>query len=108
MPVARGSAGLSALLLCVALLAAACATEPEEVETISWSPTWFQCDDGFDCVAVFDAYCKYTAVNRRYALIYQDWARQQLVRLDELLPCDAPAEQQPEAAYCRNKRCARP
>lgn len=95
-------------LAAIFLLVAGCAAGPEEAEPIEWSPTWFQCDGSFECIAVYDAYCKYSAVNARYALVYQDWTRQRLVALGELQPCDAAAEQQPLAAYCRSKRCAYP
>lgn len=96
------------MLLVACLLAGGCATAPEDAEPITWSAAWFQCDGSFDCIAVYDAYCKYTAVNVRYALLYQDWARQQLAELDELLPCEAPADELPHAAYCRRNRCANP
>lgn len=88
----------------------ACATIDEPAEDIAWSPEWFQCDSRFDCTAVYDAFCKYHGVNTSYLRIYQDWARQQVQRTDELAPCEPIGmdKDQPLAAHCRNKRCEYP
>ncbi len=88
------------------LLLAGCAAGGGE--PIEYSDDWFRCDSRLDCIAVYDAYCKYTAVNADYSLVYQDWARQRLEALGELLPCEPVAEDRPLAAYCRRSRCEYP
>ncbi|MBT8084075.1 MAG: hypothetical protein KJO19_06435 [Woeseia sp.] len=93
------------LTLVAALLCAGCAATEEPVEDIEWSSQWFQCESRFDCVAVYDAYCKYTGVNTRYLTIYQDWARQQVERSGELMPCEPVGDDKPLAAYCHSKKC---
>lgn len=93
------------MLLLAATLCGACASESVRQEPIEWSAEWFQCDSRFDCAAVYDAFCKYTAVNTNYLLVYQDWARQQVERSEELTPCEPVEENKPLAAQCRNKVC---
>lgn len=97
-----------AAALALAAVGGGCAAGADEKEPLAWSPQWFQCDGRFECVAVYDAFCKYTAVNSTYSLQYQDWARQQVRAVGELRPCELPGEQRPLAAYCRSKRCEYP
>lgn len=89
----------------VVLFCSGCATDSEPVEPIEWSAEWFQCDSRFDCVAVYDSFCKYTGVNTRYQLVYQDWSRQQAMMNDELIPCEPVGDDKPLAAYCRKNVC---
>lgn len=101
------------MLACVAttaLLMAGCATNDVADEPITWAAEWFQCKSSFECIAVLDAYCKYTAVNSRYSLVYQDWARQQVASVDEIMPCARGADDDvlPQAAICRNGTCVQP
>ena len=97
------------LALFVALLfsAAGCATSPGTAEEIVYSPDWFRCSSRFQCVVVYDAYCNQTAVNRRFAIPYQDWALQEVERADERLPCPRPDFLNPVAA-CIAGRCTYP
>lgn len=97
-------------LALTALLAAGCASHTAPAEPIVWSAEWFQCDSRFDCIAVQDAYCKHTAVNMNYSLVYQDWARQQVESIGELAPCDRDSEQDrmPIPAVCHNNTCQHP
>lgn len=97
-----------AAALALTMVLGGCAAAPDESEPLAWSLQWFQCDGRFECVAVYDAFCKYTAVNSSHSLQYQDWARQQVRAVGELRPCEMPGEQRPLAAYCRNKRCEYP
>ena len=62
-------------LAVTALISLGCANNTVPEEPIQWSAQWFQCDSRFECIAVQDAYCKHTAVNANYSLVYQDWAR---------------------------------
>ena len=89
---------------------AGCASNNVTDEPIEWSAEWFQCKSSFECIAVLDAYCKYTAVNSRYSLVYQDWAREQVESVDEIMPCARGADDDvlPQAAVCRNGSCALP
>lgn len=96
------------LVLLLTLLLTACATNSELAEEIEYSSQWFQCDSRFDCTAVYDAYCKYTGVNTNYLRIYQDWARQQVERSGELIPCEPVGDDKPLASYCRSGRCEFP
>jgi len=91
-----------------AVLCGACATHTEPAKDIEWSAKWFQCESRFECVAVYDAYCKYNAVNLNYVLVYQDWARQQVQRSEELIPCEPVGENKSLTARCRNKVCQYP
>ncbi|MDZ7644691.1 MAG: alpha/beta fold hydrolase [Woeseiaceae bacterium] len=104
----RSRAVICAGMLLVSGLPAGCATSPDPAEPIEYSSSWFRCDSRFDCIAVYDAYCKYTAVNSRHALIYQDWARQEVTRVDELRPCPPSREDFPLAAACRAQTCEYP
>ncbi len=90
----------------LALIASGCAITPDSNEPIAWSADWFRCDSRFECIAVLDSYCKYTAVNASYSLVYQDWARQQVERVGELLPCEeSGVDEKHLAAVCRNRTC---
>lgn len=92
-------------LVLAATLFTACAGQQAPEEPITWSAEWFQCDNRFQCVAIYDAYCKYTAVNSNYMLVYQDWARQQVAGLEDLKACPPLERDFPGAAYCRENRC---
>ncbi|MGB5246963.1 MAG: hypothetical protein WBM54_12370 [Woeseia sp.] len=96
------------LAIVLPVFLSACATEGEPQEEIEWSAQWFQCESRFDCTAVYDAYCKYSGVNTTYLRIYQDWARQQVERAGELIPCEPVGDDKPLAAYCRSGRCEYP
>ncbi|MEQ8205671.1 MAG: hypothetical protein RIA65_05810 [Woeseia sp.] len=100
----------TASLLAMALLSAGCASQTTPDEPIVWSAQWFQCDSRFECIAVQDAYCKHTAVNANYSLVYQDWARQQVESIGEIAPCDRDSEQDrmPIPAVCHNNTCEHP
>jgi hypothetical protein len=101
---------LPGILLCLAaIVASGCATNDVPEEPIEWSADWFRCDSRFECIAVLDAYCKYTAVNSGYSLVYQDWARQQVERVGERIPCEASGSDEKHlAAVCRSNRCEHP
>lgn len=94
--------------IAAAMAVAGCSTQPVPDEPITFSQEWFQCDSRFDCVAVFDDYCKYTGVNARYSLVYQDWVRQQVTKSGELRPCQRDRDENVLTAYCRNQRCEYP
>ena len=91
--------------LTLLLIGGGCATDMEPAEPIEWSAEWFRCDSRFDCVAVYDSFCKYTGVNTSYQLVYQDWSRQQAMNNDELVPCEPVGDDKPLAAYCRKNVC---
>jgi len=102
-------AALAAGALVTAMLAGCAAPEEEEAVPIVYSDEWFRCDSHFDCVAVYDAFCRYTGVNARYSLVYQDWARQRLRELDEMQPCFRDSDRSvPPRAWCREQRCEYP
>ena len=92
----------------LAVLLAGCAVPSVPGEPIEWSADWFRCDGRFDCIAVYDAFCQYTAVNANHSLVYQDWALQQVTALDERVFCEPVEADRPLAAYCRSKRCEYP
>lgn len=100
---------LSAGVLATVLLAGCAAPGEEEAVPIVYSDEWFRCDSHFDCVAVYDAFCKYTGVNTRYSIVYQDWARERLRELDEIEPCFRDDSRSvPPRAWCRDNRCKYP
>ena len=74
---------------------------------IKASEDWFTCQGRFECVVVYDAFCKKVAVNSRYALVYQDWAREVGRRVGERTLCPDP-EFKYESAGCRENRCVYP
>lgn len=93
----------------LAALLAACAGVPEEpAEPVAWSDKWFRCDSSFECIAVYDAFCRFTAVNDDYSLVYLDWARQTVQEADALGPCDPVGDDRPLRAWCREQRCEYP
>lgn len=104
----RHSGRAATRLLGIGVLVAGCAGNPVPQEPIEYSDDWFRCDGRFDCIAVYDAFCRYTGVNGRYALVYQDWALQQVAALDEIVPCEPVEADRPLAAYCRANRCEYP
>lgn len=91
--------------LCVLLLAGCATAPPEDAEPIEYSADWFRCDNSFQCVAVYDAFCRFTAVNSRYTLVYQDWAREQVAALEETVPCEPVNDLATRGALCRQNRC---
>ncbi|MCB1845515.1 MAG: hypothetical protein KDI09_21275 [Halioglobus sp.] len=99
--------GVAAVTL---LAAAGCAGNDTAEGPIEWSAQWFQCESSYECIAVLDAYCKYTAVNSGYSLVYQDWARQQVQSVGEMTPCmrDTSDVDMPQAAVCRSGTCEQP
>jgi len=94
-------------LIALPLLSAGCAGSGGAAEEIIYSPDWFRCNSRFQCVVVYDAYCNLTAVNRDFAIVYQDWALQEVERAEERLPCPRPAFGNPVAA-CRAGQCLYP
>lgn len=99
----RKAAALVALLF----LATGCAGPGTVAEEIVYSPDWFRCSSRFQCVVVYDAYCNLTAVNRDFAIVYQDWALQEVERAEERLPCPRPDFASPVAA-CSAGQCIYP
>lgn len=95
------------LLVALSLLQTGCSTPSGGAEEIVYSPDWFGCSARFQCVVVYDAYCNQTAVNRRFAILYQDWALQEVERAEERLPCPRPDFLNPVAA-CIAGRCTYP
>lgn len=96
-----------ALGLCAALSLAACATPQVAEEEIAYSSSWFSCKTRFNCVVVYDAFCKFTAVNARSAIIYQDWSLQEVIRQGERGVCPGP-DSYSEVAGCADGRCVYP
>ena len=96
--------------LLLAALLAGCASEPVSDEPITWSAEWFACESRFQCVAVYDAFCKHTGVNIEHLDTYQDWAQQQVLKTGEHVPCPPQdrSEAMPPRAYCRDQRCEYP
>lgn len=95
-----------AITLC-ALVSIGC-TQPEIDDAgIEYSESWFACAARFDCVVVFDAFCKHVAVNSKYTLIYQDWTRQQVRREGMRVVCSDPVTFA-GGAGCRKGRCVYP
>ena len=91
----------------LSLMAAGCAGSGGPAEEIVYSPDWFRCSSRFQCVVVYDAYCNLTAVNRDFAIVYQDWALQEVERAEERLPCPRLDSVSPVAA-CRAGQCVYP
>ena len=88
-------------------LAVGC-SQPSSYETdIEYSETWFACEARFECVVVYDSFCKSVAVNSKYTLIYQDWARQEVTREGERAVCSG-ANVFAGGAGCRKGRCVYP
>lgn len=107
-PAAVAASRTSLAAVVSAALLAGCAAQDAPEEPINWSAEWFQCESRFDCIAVFDDYCKYSAVNVRYSLVYQDWVRQQVDKSGERRPCLRDRDADALTAYCRNQRCEYP
>lgn len=102
-----GISRLTLALLVTGLLSVGCASAPSETEALAYSDEWFGCSSRFQCVVVQDAWCRSVAVNRRFALTYQDFALQQVKIAGERRPCGAPDEITPVAA-CIEARCTYP
>ena len=96
-----------ALCVLAALGLAGCATSTHEEEEIAYSSSWFACKNRFSCVVVYDAFCKFTAVNARSAVVYQDWSLQEVIRQGERAVCPRP-ESFSEVARCVEGRCVYP
>lgn len=95
------------LLALTFFLALGCShSAPVSVATEA-SDDWFACTGRFDCVVVYDAFCKKTAVNSDYALTYQDWSWREVRRVGEGTVCPSPGYMH-EAAGCRANRCVYP
>lgn len=90
-----------------ALLAIGCSQPPPYETEIRYSESWFACEARFECVAVYDAFCKFVAVNSKYTLVYQDWSRQEVTREGESAVCPRPG-MLPGGAGCRKGRCVYP
>ena len=84
-----------------------CAGQVNDAEPIVYSDEWFRCESRFQCVVVYDAYCRSVAVNRRSAIVYQDWALQQVELAGERRLCPRTDEISPIAA-CLKSRCTYP
>jgi len=96
------------LLLSLACLLMHGCTQPEPaISPTHASEEWFSCTGRFDCVVVYDAFCRKAAVNSDYVLVYQDWTRREVLRVGEATVCPNP-EPINEAAGCRANRCVYP
>ncbi len=94
------------VLLCV-LLAVGCSQPPAYGTDIEYSETWFACEARFECVVVYDSFCRSVAVNSKYTLIYQDWSRQEITREGDRVVCAGPYLLS-GGAGCRKGRCTYP
>ncbi|MFQ6006809.1 MAG: hypothetical protein ACE5OQ_15060, partial [Woeseia sp.] len=74
---------------------------------IEYSQTWFDCEAHYECIVVYDAFCKNVAVNSRYSLVYQDWSQWEVTRVRERVVCPGPRVFA-GGAGCRNGRCIYP
>ena len=92
--------------LCV-FLAVGCSQPPPYETDIEFSESWFTCEARFECVVVYDAFCKTVAVNSKHTLVYQDWSRQEVTREGERAVCSAP-NLFAGGAGCRKGRCVYP
>lgn len=95
------------LTVCASLSLVGCTTLPAEEEEIAYSSSWFSCKNRFNCVVVYDAFCKFTAVNARSAIVYQDWSLQEVIRQGERAVCPGPQTYN-EVAGCTAGRCVYP
>lgn len=95
-----------AIKLCV-LLTIGCTQPAPYGPAIEYSESWFACDSRFECVVVNDAFCKNVAVNSKYTIVYQDWARQQVMREGIGAVCADPGIFA-GGAGCRKGRCVYP
>jgi hypothetical protein len=91
--------------LAAAALLAACTGMQVPDEPVSWSPEWFQCESRFECIVVYDAYCKFTPVNAEHARMYEQWAHQEVRRHDEQIPCPPANEIPAPVPLCRRGEC---
>ncbi len=100
---------MSRIAVIIVLVAAlsGCASQGNDAEPIVYTDEWFRCQSRFQCIVVDDAYCRSVAVNRRSAIVYQDWALQQVELAGERRLCPRTDEISPIAA-CLNSRCTYP
>ncbi len=94
------------VLLCI-FLTFGCSRPPAYETDIEYSETWFACKARFECVVVYDSFCKSVAVNSKYTLVYQDWSRQEVTREGERAVCSVP-DLFAGGAGCRKGRCVYP
>ena len=94
------------VLLCI-FLTFGCSGPPAYETDIEYSETWFACKARFECVVVYDSFCKSVAVNSKYTLVYQDWSRQEVTREGERAVCSVP-DLFAGGAGCRKGRCVYP
>lgn len=95
------------VVVLLSMVTVAC-TQPTAYETdIAYSDSWFACEARFECVAVYDAFCKFVGVNKKYTLIYQDWSYQEVRSEGESAVCPSPM-MHTEGAGCRKGRCVYP
>lgn len=90
-----------------AFFATACSQPPAYDTDIGYSESWFACEARFDCVTVYDSFCKIVAVNSKHTLVYQDWARQEVMREGDRVVCARPGLFV-QSAGCRKGRCVYP
>jgi hypothetical protein len=90
-----------------ALLTFGCSQPPVHEAEIEYSDSWFACDSRFQCVTVYDSFCRLIAVNSKYTRVYQDWSRQEVTREGESAVC-FPQGMFVEGAGCRKGRCVYP
>lgn len=94
------------IALC-AFFAVACSQPPAYDTDIRYSETWFACEARFECVTVYDSFCNIVAVNSKHTLVYQDWARQEVMRAGDRVVCSRPGLFVLSAG-CRKGRCVYP
>lgn len=90
-----------------AFFAAACSQPPAYDTDIQYSESWFACEARFECVTVYDSFCNIVAVNSKHTLVYQDWARQEVMREGDRVVCSRPGLFV-QGAGCRKGRCVYP
>ena len=101
--------GFAVAGLCAVMLAGCADVPVAEDEEIVFSDSWFSCDSRFQCIVVQDGFCNLVAVNRRSAIVYQDWSRQQVVRVGERVPCQRMDPNLPApVARCASGKCVYP
>jgi hypothetical protein len=64
-------------------LLVSCSQTPVDETCTVYSDSWFTCEAHLECVAVFDAFCRWTAVNSKNALDYQAWTRREVTDAGE-------------------------
>lgn len=89
------------------VMASGCASVAGPEEEITYSDAWFACKSRFSCVVVQDSFCRTKAVNAKFAIVYQDWSRQEVIRQGERNVCPRPQELN-TVAGCVRGRCTYP